>query len=130
MSYTGDITFFDKIGGLKATIIVDYTRQKSGWFGSVKRTGKVDDFEGVIYSIDYDKFMDNGFHEQRIYEWKHPQKLEDIKDKAKVVSEIKGSWLKSLQFDGKTYWELDDKIYKPWPQRPTKNPLPSDWRFR
>lgn len=62
MSYTGDITFFDKIGGLKATIIVDYTRQKSGWFGSVKRSGKVDDFEGIIYSIDYDKFMDNRFH--------------------------------------------------------------------
>ncbi len=58
MNYTGDITFYDKLGGQKATVIIDHTRQKSGWFGSVKRSGKADDFEGLIYKINQDKFME------------------------------------------------------------------------
>ncbi len=48
-----------------------------------------------------------------------------------AICEIKGSWLNSIEFDGKTYWRLmGDKNSKPAPQRATKNPLPSDWRFR
>lgn len=47
-----------------------------------------------------------------------------------MICNIKGSWLNKIDFDEKTYWTLTDKKYKPWPQRATKNPLPSDWRFR
>lgn len=45
-----------------------------------------------------------------------------------MICEVKGSWLDSITFDGQKYWELTK--YKPQPQRATKNPLPSDWRFR
>ena len=116
MNYTGDITFYDKLNGRKATIIIDHTRQKSGWFGSVKRSGKVDDFEGVIYEINLDKFVELGMNAQKIYEWKHPTKLEEIKDIEKPICEIKGSWLKGIYIDGKAYWEQDDAKFLPTPQ--------------
>lgn len=56
MNYTGDITFYDALNGRKATVIVDHTRKHSGWLGKVKRAGKVDDFEGIIYKLDRAKF--------------------------------------------------------------------------
>ena len=48
MNYTGDITFWDKTHNRKATIIIDHTK-KVGFLGKAKRTGKLDEFEGIIY---------------------------------------------------------------------------------
>ena len=48
MNFTGDITFWDKSYNRKATVIVDHTR-KSNFLGKTKRTGKIDDFMGIIY---------------------------------------------------------------------------------
>ncbi|CAI2382818.1 unnamed protein product [Moneuplotes crassus] len=45
-----------------------------------------------------------------------------------VVSEIEGSWLENISFDGKIYWQLD-KCHMIKPIIPSKC-LPSDCRFR
>lgn len=46
------------------------------------------------------------------------------------MSKIEGSWLREISFDGQQYWEIDSKKVKLEPQICSKNPLPSDWRFR
>ena len=48
MNYMGDITFWDKTNNRKATVIVDHTK-KVNFLGKTKRSGRVDDFEGIIY---------------------------------------------------------------------------------
>ena len=50
MNYTGDITFYDEENRVKATIILDHTKEKS-FFGGTRRSGKTDDFTGIIYNI-------------------------------------------------------------------------------
>ncbi len=128
MNFVGDITFYDRANGLKATIIMDYSKKKGYW--KKTRTGRADEFEGVIYKIDRTQFEKAGFHKKRIYEWEHPKSLAEIKDKGEEVSTITGSWLKEITFDSEQYWELGDRRYKLWPQRASKSPLPSDWRYR
>ena len=130
MNYTGDITFYDKENHVKATIILDHTKEKS-FFGSTKRSGKTDDFFGVIYNINDDAFKYQGFHEKKIYDWKHPSKIKDIKDMhGDPICKIEGSWLRNITFDSKEYWKMLDPTIKPHPQLGSKCPLPSDWRYR
>lgn len=45
-----------------------------------------------------------------------------------ILSKVEGSWLESVEFDGKRYWDLE-KI-DPAPLIKTNYPLPSDCRFR
>ena len=49
MNYVGDITFWDVDDMLKGTLIFDSSK-KGGW--KKTRTGKKDDFAGLIYKID------------------------------------------------------------------------------
>lgn len=46
------------------------------------------------------------------------------------MSAIQGSWLREIAFDGKKYWQIDNKDIKLEAQICSKDPLPSDWRFR
>ena len=82
---------------MKSTLIFDPTK-KGTW--KKTRSGKKDDFEGVIYKIDKEKFEKCGFAKKKIYEWEHPKNLGDIKDKGLEVSKYEGSWLRDITFDG------------------------------
>lgn len=44
-----------------------------------------------------------------------------------MISEISGSWLKSICFDDKEYWNNLQPCYK---MQMCLDVLPSDWRFR
>ena len=44
------------------------------------------------------------------------------------VSNIEGSWLEGLRFNGLEYWNID--THRPSFHYFVDNPLPSDWRFR
>ena len=44
------------------------------------------------------------------------------------VSNIEGSWLQGLRFNGLEYWNID--THRPQFHLFVDNPLPSDWRFR
>ena len=44
------------------------------------------------------------------------------------LCQITGSWLKNVEIDGKEYWKMDE--VRPFPQKCSKNALPSDWRYR
>ena len=47
----------------------------------------------------------------------------------KVLSSIGGTWLGTVEWDGKTYWDVRESTVKHTPL-PVDNPLPSDSRFR
>lgn len=51
----------------------------------------------------------------------------EIMEQGKVVSNITGSWLKSIYFDDKEYWNSKQNCYK---MHMCLDVLPSDWRFR
>lgn len=52
----------------------------------------------------------------------------EIKVNGKKVSEIYGTYLGFLEFDGIRYWDARD--YKPFPLIPCAKTLPSDSRYR
>jgi len=55
----------------------------------------------------------------------------DLEDEAnrELISTAEGTWLGSLEFDGKIYWDWQLGLPKFTP-RPVDDPLPSDCRFR
>jgi len=55
-------------------------------------------------------------------------KLSELPDVEKELSNISGCWLSELSFDDNKYWEIDS--YTPSRQVAVKNPIPSDYRFR
>ena len=128
MSFSGTITFWDVTENKKAIIFLDHTKKK-GLFKTT-RTGKIDDFLGVLYEIDRKKFEELNLHRKKIYEWEAPSSLSRIPDIETELCKIEGSWLRSISFDGRVYWQMNKKKYKIAAQRASKWPLPSDWRFR
>ena len=85
-------------------------------------------FEGYItehifeknYQYNYDKEVDFANDSKIDYTGK--------KMKEKIISKIKGSWLKEAKFDDVVFWDINKHIPN-W-IRPLTNVLPSDGRFR
>jgi len=107
IEYEGTIRFEDKKNDLVCDLTFnppDEQPQKSGWmsgmFSSKPKRPPSDYVKGVI-----------------------------VGKGGKQVSKVEGTWMGSLEFDGKKYWNYKDKhtLYKP---TPVEDPLPSDSRFR
>jgi hypothetical protein len=51
-----------------------------------------------------------------------------MKDRAKKICKVEGSWLSQILINDKEMWSM--KKVKPERAKPVENPLPFDWRFR
>ena len=104
----GSVFFEDMTNNLRACIIFS-TYKKSGFWKKVE-TGNKDEYAGIIYkcpdiktSKDSTKALFSKSAED-VKDFKH------LKDVEKHICDIKGSWLKSLIIDGKTYWDIHNDI--------------------
>ena len=68
------------------------------------------------YKLDYAKEQDFGY------------RYDPNSNQYEIVSLCKGSWLESLEFDDKIYWNIDTDV--PHWIKPEKDALPSDGRYR
>ena len=68
------------------------------------------------YKLDYAKEQDFGY------------RYDPNSNQYEIVSLCKGSWLESLEFDDKIYWNIDTDV--PYWIKPEKDALPSDGRYR
>jgi len=111
MEYLGEIWFKDVTHNLMAIIkIPPASEGYFSWWGS-----------GSVPS-DYLK--------GEIFKYTDDNDGESFKPKGeKALSQIAGSWLGCVDFDGKTYWSINDgiKVHK---VEQVDHPLPSDSRFR
>jgi len=81
------------------------------------------DIYGKIFKYNYtQKDLEKPFYIESIPFKPFPAKNED------VISEITGSWLENIQFDGKVAFSIKEST--PPPLNPSDNPLPSDSRYR
>jgi len=112
---SGEMIFEDKENELKAVLVFNYGK-KRGIFSSRKKGTKIDDVEGVIYRVKPDINI------------KDHTKVKDLKDIEEKLCSITGSWLGSLKFDNKTYWNIDEVELPALNFK--KDPLPTDWRYR
>ena len=91
-------------------------------FGSVKENSRADTLTGGIYKqkerVDVD--------EHNIRKLLFP-KLDKKGWNETPVSVITGSWIYSLKFDGKEFWNRNKQCHR---IQMNPDPLPSDWRFR
>ena len=85
---------------------------------------KIHELDGYIikfpfpadYKMDYAKEQDFGY------------RYNTDNGEYEIVSRCKGSWLESLEFDGKKFWDIDTDVPN-W-IKPEKDALPSDGRYR
>ena len=85
---------------------------------------KIHELDGYIikfpfpadYKMDYAKEQDFGY------------RYNPDNGEYEIVSRCKGSWLESLEFDGKKFWDIDTDVPN-W-IKPEKDALPSDGRYR
>jgi len=105
VEYDGTVVFRDEKNGLYAEL--KFNPEPAGWFsGWGKKRLPTDHFVGGIFEVR------NG----------------DLNNK-KQVSQLLGSWMGAVEFDGKIYWSFNQDVKKFKPQ-PVEKPLPSDCRFR
>lgn len=103
----GSLVFEDLTNNRKAVIIFS-TYKKSGFWSTVE-TGKKDEYVGMIYDctpIDKEQSFKN------IY-GKSPEEITDLsylRDVAKPICELSGSWLRNLTIDNKKYWDIDEDV--------------------
>jgi len=128
----GSSTFEDLTNNRKA-VVINNTYKKTGWIRSGS-TGSKDKMIGQIFDCskpltgDAESIKKNyGKDMESVDDFK---KLKHVKQK---ICDIDGSWLNSLQIDGKTYWDIEFDV--PTRQLPHYNSkqemvLPSDWRYR
>eukprot|EP00826_Nyctotherus_ovalis_P002050 TRINITY_DN10389_c0_g1_i11.p1 TRINITY_DN10389_c0_g1~~TRINITY_DN10389_c0_g1_i11.p1 ORF type:complete len:455 (-),score=103.04 TRINITY_DN10389_c0_g1_i11:136-1500(-) len=112
---SGPMTFEDPANGIRALLIFNYGKGR-GLFGFRKKGTKIDDFDGIIY------YRKQGAAAENVDE------LKDLKDVSKVIAKVSGSWLKCLKIGDDVLWDIDQ--VQPDVVEYTRNPLPSDWRFR
>lgn len=123
----GNIFFEDLTNNRKVAIIFS-TYKKSGFFKKTE-SGARDEYLGLIYECS--PILNPVLSAKNLYSKSaHDLKeFKDIKDMVKPICEITGSWLKNLEIDGKTYWNIADHL--PDRQIPHMNDiLSSDWRYR
>lgn len=112
---SGVMTFEDERNRLRAVIVFNYGKKRR-LFGSRKKGTKIDDIEGIIY------YAKKGLKQPKIAE------IKQLTDVELPVAHILGSWLHNLKIGGTTFWDIDR--VQPYVLQYTKDPLPSDWRFR
>lgn len=129
---TSSLIFCDIQNNLKSVVIMN-TYRTEGMI-SKKVFGSKVGVEGIIYECpNCAKAVPKFGAKQEL-----PEKLKDVKEAKKIISKIDGSWLSQLDFDGKTYWDINECV--PSRQTPLINNspeteimgqvLPSDWRYR
>jgi len=94
MEYEGSVTFTDEKNGLQANIHIPIP--VNGFFGGFFNSNKKPPSDHLSGTITHN---------------------------SKNVSDITGSWLGAIEFDGKRYWTFTDKTYI---HARITNPLPSD----
>lgn len=123
----GNVFFEDLTNNYKAVIVLS-TYKKSGFFKK-SESGRRDEYTGIIYQC---KPIDDPVKSAKKLYSKHAIEITDlnkIKDMVRPLGEISGSWLRSLQIDGKKYWDIDADA--PERFRPLLGGVaPSDWRYR
>ena len=84
---------------------------------------RIHDIYGKIFKYNYTpKDLEKPFYIESIPFKPFPAKNED------VITEITGSWLENIQFDGKEAFSIKES--NPPSLNPSDNPLPSDSRYR
>ena len=84
---------------------------------------RIHDIYGKIFKYNYtSKDLEKPFYVESIPFKPFPAKNED------VITEITGSWLENIQFDGKEAFSIKES--NPPSLNPSDNPLPSDSRYR
>eukprot|EP01092_Planopodium_desertum_P009530 TRINITY_DN40803_c0_g4_i1.p1 TRINITY_DN40803_c0_g4~~TRINITY_DN40803_c0_g4_i1.p1 ORF type:complete len:386 (-),score=76.88 TRINITY_DN40803_c0_g4_i1:62-1063(-) len=104
VEYTGSMHFADKKNRLAADVHIA-VNQGNFISNLFSKKNPSDYLEGEIYSLDKEG------------------------EREKELSEVLGTWLGCVEFDGKSYWSYKDEGEKHKPI-PVEDPLPSDSRFR
>jgi len=115
-NYVGEMFFEDKDLRCKCALFFDFGKKK-GIMGSRKKGTKRDQFKGLLY-----------YNTPGVVIPKKILKLKDVKDIDREIAPVEGSWLENLKIGSMEYWNIDR--YEPVNVGYSKNPLPSDWRYR
>ena len=105
---TGHIIFEDLTNNRKAVILFS-TYKKTGFWRKTE-SGRKDQLSGMIYQCDP---INNPDASIKLLYGKNAAEITEIKqlkDVRKKICDIEGSWLHSLQIDGKKYWDIDQEI--------------------
>jgi len=113
--WDGHMKYEDRQNNIKATIFFNKN-------GANLKNKRFHDIYGQIYYYDYSKEKKCDFFESKTPKNPFPS------DKRYIISEITGSWLEGIYFDGKLYWSIKDN--SPPTINPELNVLPSDSRYR
>lgn len=106
IEYDGIMTFHDVANKIIAEVKINRPESGGGWF-SWKKKDPTDYLTGHIYKY----------------------KNEPEGNDRQAVSQVSGSWMGCVLFDGKRYWSHKDQLPK-FGLTQTENPLPSDSRYR
>ena len=128
METTGSVWFQDVTNNYKAVIVMG-TYSKTGFWKKVE-SGRKDEYVGKIYKCNP---VANLEASNKLIFGKNQEEYKDlkqIKDMVEPICDLKGSWLRNLVIDGKTYWDIEKDV--PFRQIPRLDDqvLPSDWRYR
>jgi hypothetical protein len=118
--------YFEDLTNHRKAVIIFSTYKKQGFWKKTE-SGSKDEFHGMIYKC---KPILNEKASAKHHFSKDVKDLKDLKDVVKSICDIKGSWLKNLVIDGKTYWDIDQDL--PFRFKPCldNSVLSSDWRYR
>ena len=119
----GAFVALDRKNGLKAVVRMDSAPPKEGGWWVKSEVRRADKFKGEIYKFNH---KINLAPYESGYERNERETGEDIKE---IVSVVEGSWLEELKFDSEVFWRMDDGR-NPLSAIPSKDCLPSDWRYR
>ena len=105
---TGNVYFEDLTNNFKA--VIKFSTYKKSGFWKKTETGRKDEYRGVIYHCDPIKDPQESaklLYSKLAIEIKDLSKIKDI---AKPICDLQGSWLHYLVIDGKKYWDMDSDI--------------------
>jgi len=108
MNYEGTINFIDEKNGIGAVIYIPPPQDPiswAAWWGGATKL-PTDYLGGQVYKLKGNPHT-----------------------KGDTISNLVGSWLGRIEFDGKIYWSIKANLKKNIPIA-AKNPLPSDARYR
>lgn len=128
---SGNMIFEDLTNNVKAVLIFN-TYKRSGYW-TVTESGKKDAFYGIIYKTAKPINPQISFKQHFVKGAKDIKDLNNIKaDVGEKLADVEGSWLRSINIDGREYWNIDEiKPDRPRPMMDEKMLiLPSDSRYR
>jgi len=109
VEYDGLMKFRDEQNNLGCDLTINPPQSGGGFFGWGKKKNPTDYFQGTIFKSKTGNLEDETSRE--------------------ILSVTEGSWLGSIEFDGKPTWDWQLGLPVSIP-KPIDNPLPSDSRFR